>query len=101
MPDEPRPPLPPFAPIEREAFDYTALEAAMAHLNAVVRQTRHALRAIAAGTPRGGADKSLNRVEAAPADIPAPDGAQSGTAAASCMRDTRPCAGISDQETTA
>ena len=42
--DEPPPPLPPLTPIERRAFDYTALEEAMAHLDAVVRQTCHALR---------------------------------------------------------
>ena len=33
-------PLPPLTPIERRAFDYTALEEAMAHLDAVVRQVR-------------------------------------------------------------
>ncbi len=38
---------------EQGALDYTALEAAMAHLDAVVRQTRHALRAIADGTLAG------------------------------------------------
>ncbi len=37
------PPLPPLTPIERRAFDYTALEEAMAHLDAVVRRTRHVL----------------------------------------------------------
>lgn len=36
-------PLPPLTPIERHAFDYTALEEAMAHLDAVVRRTRHSL----------------------------------------------------------
>ena len=36
-------PLPPLTPIERRAFDYTALDEAMAHLDAVVRRTRHAL----------------------------------------------------------
>jgi hypothetical protein len=33
------------SPVERRAFDYAALEEAMAHLDAVVRQTRHNLRA--------------------------------------------------------
>ena len=47
VPDVAPPPLPPLAPIERGPVDYTALESAMAHLDAVVRQTRHALRAIA------------------------------------------------------
>ncbi len=37
------PPLPLLSPIERRAFDYTALEEAMAHLDAVVRRARHAL----------------------------------------------------------
>jgi hypothetical protein len=40
------PSLPPLTPIERRAFDYTALEEAMAHLDAVVRQTRHNLGAL-------------------------------------------------------
>ena len=39
------PPLPPLTPIERTEFDYTVLEEAMAHLDAVVRQTRLALQA--------------------------------------------------------
>jgi hypothetical protein len=40
------PPLPLLTPIERRAFDYSALEEAMAHLDAVVRQTRHNLGAL-------------------------------------------------------
>jgi len=40
------PPLPPLTPIERRAFDYSVLEEAMAHLDAVVRQTRHNLEAL-------------------------------------------------------
>ncbi len=40
------PPLPPLTPIERRAFDYAALEEAMAHLDAVVRQTRNNLGAL-------------------------------------------------------
>ena len=40
------PSLPPLTPIERRAFDYAALEEAMAHLDAVVRQTRHTLGAL-------------------------------------------------------
>ena len=39
----------PLTPIERRAFDYSALEEAMAHLEGVVRTSRQALRAIAAG----------------------------------------------------
>jgi len=48
-PDGPPPPLPPLTPIERRAFDYTALEEAMAHLDAVVRQSRRALSALTTG----------------------------------------------------
>ncbi|HTH99816.1 MAG TPA: hypothetical protein VL752_02620 [Acidisoma sp.] len=36
-------PLPPLTPVERRAFDYTALEEAMAHLDVVVRQARRNL----------------------------------------------------------
>ena len=43
-------PLPPLTPLERRNFDYSALEEAMAHLDAVVRQTRATLTAI--GGPR-------------------------------------------------
>jgi len=56
--------LPPLTPIERQTFDYTALEEAMAHVDAIVRASRHALRTIAAGThvpvpalPERGADE--------------------------------------------
>jgi hypothetical protein len=38
--------LPPLTPIERRAFNYTALEEAMAHLDAVVRNSRNALRTL-------------------------------------------------------
>lgn len=41
------PPLPPRSPIERRAFDYSALEEAMAHLDAVVRHARQALNSMA------------------------------------------------------
>jgi len=50
------PPLPPLTPLERRDFDYTALEEAMAHLDAVVRSSRQALRAIVADTARNGAE---------------------------------------------
>ena len=40
------PPLLPLTPIERRAFDYSALEEAMTHLDAVVRQSRHNLGAL-------------------------------------------------------
>jgi len=48
------PPLPPLSPIERRAFDYTALEEAMAHLDAVVRRARHTL------TPRSSNTRPQN-----------------------------------------
>jgi hypothetical protein len=60
------PPLPPLTPIERRAFDYTALEETMAHLEAVVRASRYALRSIADGTHAVGAN-------------PLPNGCRSGT----------------------
>lgn len=44
--DPPPLPPPPLTPIERRAFDYAALEEAMAHLDAVVRQARHNLGAL-------------------------------------------------------
>jgi len=59
-------PLPPLTPIERRAFDYTALEEAMAHLDAVVRTSRVALRSIVDGTHGAAVDPSPNRAEAAP-----------------------------------
>jgi hypothetical protein len=46
------PPLPPLSPIERRAFDYSALEEAMAHLDDIVRKTRHSLSAVGS-TVRG------------------------------------------------
>ncbi len=42
-------PLPPLTQIERRAFDYTALEEAMTHLDAVVRQVRRNLGALTTG----------------------------------------------------
>jgi hypothetical protein len=60
-------PLPPLTPIERREFDYTALEEAMAHLDAVVRTSRLALRAIADGTHGARAHASPNRAAVAPA----------------------------------
>ena len=50
------PPLPPLTPIERRDFDYTTLEEAMAHLDAVVRSSRQALHAIMVETARNGAE---------------------------------------------
>ena len=57
------PPLPPLTPIERRAFDYTALEEAMAHLDAVVRQTRVALKTVAAGTPVAGTEATAKDLD--------------------------------------
>jgi hypothetical protein len=59
-------PLPPLTPIERRAFDYTALEEAMAHLDAVVRTSRFALRSIVDGRRSAAGNSSLNRAETAP-----------------------------------
>ena len=61
------PPLPPFTPIERRALDYTALEETMAHLVAVVRASRVALRSIADGIHGARANAPPNDAEAAPA----------------------------------
>ena len=60
------PSLPPLTPIERRVIDYTALEEAMAHLDAVVRASRYALRSITAGTRGASVNPSPNRAEAAP-----------------------------------
>ncbi len=63
---EDMPPLPPpLSPIERREFDYTALEEAMAHLHAVVRASRSALRSIVDGTRGADANPAPNRAEAA------------------------------------
>ena len=62
-PDEVVPPLPPLTPIERKAFDYTALEEAMAHLDAVVRQARRALGVVAAGGNPTEADRVMAGLE--------------------------------------
>ncbi|WP_287786380.1 hypothetical protein [Acidiphilium sp.] len=56
-------PLPPLTPIERRAFDYTALEEAMAHLDAVVRQTRAVLKTVAAGTPVAGTEATAKDLD--------------------------------------
>ena len=50
------PALSPLSPIERRAFDYGALEEAMAHLDAVIRNSRQALRNISVGEPKIGSD---------------------------------------------
>ena len=50
------PALPPLSPVERRAFDYGALEEAMAHLDAVIRNSRQALRNISVGEPKIGSD---------------------------------------------
>jgi hypothetical protein len=56
-------PLPPLTPIERRAFDYTALEEAMAHLDAVVRSSRIS---IVDCTHSAAVNLSPNRAETAP-----------------------------------
>ena len=67
LPEASPPPLLPLTPIERRAFDYTALEEAIAHLDAVVRASRVALRALADGTHGARANASPNGAEVAPA----------------------------------
>ena len=56
----------PLTPVERRTFDYTVLEEAMAHLDAVVRASRFALRSMADGTRDTGSNPSPNGAEAAP-----------------------------------
>lgn len=84
----------------RQSCDDIALEAAMVYLDAVVRQTRQALRAVADGAPGGGSHKSPHGAAAALAGTSAPDGAPSCTAAAAVVRDTPSSASMSEQETT-
>jgi hypothetical protein len=48
--------MPPLTPVERKAFDYTALEEAMAHLDAVVRNSRIAMRGIVQGPHKTAAE---------------------------------------------
>jgi hypothetical protein len=62
---DPPHPLPPLSPIERRAFDYSGLEAAMAQLDQTVRQTKRVL------------DGMARRASAGPDALPA-----SGEAAA-------------------
>jgi len=57
---------PPLTPLERRDFDYTALEETMAHLDAVVRASRSALRSIADGTHAGGRKPAPGRADPAP-----------------------------------
>jgi hypothetical protein len=63
----PLPPAAPLTPIERREFDYTALDEAMAQLDAVVRASRVALRSIAEGTHDAMANASPNGAEGTPA----------------------------------
>ena len=62
---EPPAPLPPLTSIERRAFDYVALEEAMAHLDAVVRSSRIALRARTEGRMRKRAESAADSAEPA------------------------------------
>lgn len=61
----PPPALPPLTPVERRAFDYTALEEAMAHLDAVVRTSRSTLRTLVDGTRGTEADIVPNSADVA------------------------------------
>jgi hypothetical protein len=65
IPEAPPLPMPPLTPIERKAFDYTALEEAMAHLDAVVRSSRIALRSLAEGRTGTRAEPAADSAEAA------------------------------------
>ena len=65
-PDEAPLPLPPLTPVDRRAFDYSALEEAMAHLDAVVRASRSALRSLAQGTHAAGSHPAPERAETTP-----------------------------------
>ena len=84
VPDAAPAPLPPppvpLTSIERRAFDYSALEEAMAHLDAVVRTSRQALRVIAAGVPQSAADNADGLAWDNANSGPAPDGAGSAPA---------------------
>ena len=62
----PLPPVAPLTPIERREFNYAALEEAMAHLDAVVRVSRVALRSIADGTQGARSNASPNGAEGTP-----------------------------------
>jgi hypothetical protein len=57
-PEETSPP-PPLTPLERRAFDYTLLEEGMAQLDAVVRNSRQALRDISTAPREADRDESL------------------------------------------
>jgi hypothetical protein len=66
IPEAPPLPMPPLTPLERRAFDYTALEEAMAHLDAVVRSSRIALRSLAEGRTGTRAEPAADSAEATP-----------------------------------
>jgi hypothetical protein len=59
-------PMPPLTPVERRAFDYTALEEAMAHIDTVVRASRVALRSIADGTHDTAINPALSCAKTSP-----------------------------------
>jgi hypothetical protein len=54
-------PAPPLSPLERVAFDYSALEDAIAHLDDVVRRTRQALNAQAMARGEAGLEAPAER----------------------------------------
>ncbi|WP_234730193.1 hypothetical protein [Acidocella facilis] len=60
------PPLPPLSPLERRQFDYAALDAAMAHLDAVLRDARIALRSLAISPEATGRTEAADPAETAP-----------------------------------
>lgn len=78
------PPLPPppapLTPIERRAFDYSALEEAMVHLDAVVRTFRQTLRVIATGAHPSVPDHADDLPRDDVNSGPSPDGARLASA---------------------
>jgi hypothetical protein len=52
----------PLTPIERRSFDYSALDEAMVHLDAVVRNARNTLRTVSAAASEAGSSRSDKRV---------------------------------------
>jgi len=68
----PPPPLPPLTPIERRAFDYSALERCMAQLDLSIRQTKRALDRVARGAPAGDGPAPVADDEAAADPPPGP-----------------------------
>ena len=65
-------PLPPLAPVERRAFDYSDLEHWMAHLDQTIRQTRRVLQTVASPETELTPPDSQNGVATQTANAPEP-----------------------------